>query len=64
MFGLFEKLNFDKYKEKLENVKELKLFKDEGVFKVNLKLEDGTELTTPLSNYKTIIDTVTNKKSK
>lgn len=59
---MLEKFSFNKYKGMFDKVKELKLYKEEKVFKVHVKLEDGTEISSPLSNYKTIIETIAKSK--
>ncbi len=56
IFDKFNAENISKYKELLAKVKEFKVFREDGMFKVKLKLDDGTEVTTPLKNYKMILD--------
>lgn len=61
MLDLFG-LGFSKYKGLLNKVKEVRLYKEDGVFKAHVKMNDNTEFTSPLSNYKTIIDTIARSK--
>jgi hypothetical protein len=55
--------HLENYKSTLDKIRELRLFKEDGVFKVHVKLEDDTEMISPLSNYKAIISTIMKSKN-
>ncbi len=60
--NVLDVLGINKYKGLLNKLKEARIYKEDGVLKAHVKMNDDTEFTSPLTNYKAIVDAIARSK--